>query len=877
MESESNIPRAPTPIPMMQFNENTKKDQNETNHNLTALNLSWCFGYNKNIGIQNLCINESKKLFFASSHIGVVNDFASNEQKLLQGHRNFISCCAVSEDKRWLVTADAGNDSTIIVWDLNSYVPVQTYFNSHLEGTLSVAITPDSKYLASISAQYPQVLAVWEWTTDSEVPICTAELDPEYGPQSNIRFNLENTFQIVTNSYSQTIFYEWSFDQGFVYYAPVLNDTTFNKPVGRLTQSIFQLNSSRALSATSLGNIVVWETADTKGASKANKKAFKLFKFQDKAINVLKLMNEFIVIGDSEGHVKFVDQQLHILMWFKHFNLGPINSLSFSQTTKDFKPTIDFSVVDNDATIEYEKFVCKDFIIGATTGVVGHITQSGSKIDIISKASDNSVIALDTHPSLTRICFGNSTGYLQLWDYETKIMLCSRNFNRSLQITCIKFNPKGDLIAIGFHNGQMQIIDSISLDDCLNSPFIYSKDSITHIEFSEDSSFLATAEADFTVSVYKYNFMSDRDNMKIASEPYTFLGRYRAHYKEIVSLMFGIYPDNGEIRLFSLGKDRVLVEYDLINSNYDDLLIKEKTKIEQYAVPLAMAWHPPTSTESFVVTINNEWKYKIYNSITKMCRKTLLGPTFGSFLKKIAILPTQGQLTENRYMIYITEDKLGLQKFPLTGNPFDSVAIFSHPDGVANFKSSYDGKYLFTAGGENNNLFMWNINLKALEAQSVLGGADLKPFYGLIEGGREGEFFKEMRELFYYSQLRHHGLNENTQRAIKLTIPLSEIPFVMRGLGFYPTEQELQTHGEHMTDYELADCISNLLHLNKDVEDFTKEEISSLIDRNFPEELSVDKFMSDILGVPADDFDQILNTWERIKQANTPRVKSFTD
>lgn len=101
-----------------------------------------------------------------------------------------------------------------------------------------------------------------------------------------------------------------------------------------------------------------------------------------------------------------------------------------------------------------------------------------------------------------------------------------------------------------------------------------------------------------------------------------------------MSLIFGFYPDNGEIRLLSLGKDRVLVEYDLFNSNYDDLIIKEKTRIEQYAVPLAMAWHPPTSTESFIMTINNEWKYKMYNSVTKMCRKTLLGPTFGSFLKK---------------------------------------------------------------------------------------------------------------------------------------------------------------------------------------------------------------------------------------------------
>lgn len=107
-------------------------------------------------------------------------------------------------------------------------LPVQTYFNTHLEGIISVAITPDSKYIASLSAQHPQVLAVWEWTTDSETPICTAELKPEFGPQINIRFNLENIFQIVTNSYSQTIFYEWSFENGFVYFAPVLNDTVRN-------------------------------------------------------------------------------------------------------------------------------------------------------------------------------------------------------------------------------------------------------------------------------------------------------------------------------------------------------------------------------------------------------------------------------------------------------------------------------------------------------------------------------------------------------------------------------------------------------------------------------------------------------------------------
>ena len=222
------------------------------------------------------------------------------------------------------------------------------------------------------------------------------------------------------------------------------------------------------------------------------------------------------------------------------------------------------------------------------------------------------------------------------------------------------------------------------MDDCLLHPFTYSKDAITHKEFAHDSSFLATAGADFTVSVYKYNFISEKNKEKnIATELYTFLGRYRSHYKEIVGLMFGLHPGTTQIRLVSLGKDRLLCEYDLEKSNYDELIIKEKNRIEQYSVPLAMVWHPPINRESFILTVNDQWKFKQYNSITKMCRKTLLGPTFGSHIKKMMLIPSEESLTENRYMAYITQDKLGLQKFPLTGNPFDSVAFFAHPDGVS--------------------------------------------------------------------------------------------------------------------------------------------------------------------------------------------------
>jgi len=43
------------------------------------------------------------------------------------------------------------------------------------------------------------------------------------------------------------------------YYAPPLTDEDFNKPVGKFSQTVFLRNCSRALTATSIGNMIVWD------------------------------------------------------------------------------------------------------------------------------------------------------------------------------------------------------------------------------------------------------------------------------------------------------------------------------------------------------------------------------------------------------------------------------------------------------------------------------------------------------------------------------------------------------------------------------------------------------------------------------------------
>ncbi|CAE7506848.1 CFAP251 [Symbiodinium sp. CCMP2592] len=84
-----------------------------------ALTLHWTLGINKDVvgGVHNLSDAESSDMFYAAAHTGVIFDYNTGVQRLLQGHVNPISATAVSKDKKWIVTADTGPDSMMVVWE----------------------------------------------------------------------------------------------------------------------------------------------------------------------------------------------------------------------------------------------------------------------------------------------------------------------------------------------------------------------------------------------------------------------------------------------------------------------------------------------------------------------------------------------------------------------------------------------------------------------------------------------------------------------------------------------------------------------------------------------------------------------------------------
>lgn len=79
---------------------------------------------------------------------------------------------------------------------------------------------------------------------------------------------------------------------------------------------------------------------------------------------------------------------------------------------------------------------------------------------------------------------------------------------------------------------------------------------------------------------------------------------------------------------------------------------------------------------------------------------------------RICVLPTADEVNDKRYIAYINDDKIGLQILPLDGNPHNSMALIAHPAGVSHIVPSFDGKYLFSAGGTDTTVHMWHVNVE---------------------------------------------------------------------------------------------------------------------------------------------------------------------
>jgi hypothetical protein len=210
--------------------------------------------------------------------------------------------------------------------------------------------------------------------------------------------------------------------------------------------------------------------------------------------------------------------------------------------------------------------------------------------------------------------------------------------------------------------------------------------------------------------------------------------------------------------------------------------------------------------DDYFLVANDQYKVKLFNSTTHNCRRTNLAPIFpsptpsqhplGPPINHLEVLGTEQSLLKGKFVVCgNTGGIVGVGKLPFDGNPYRSMAIIAHAGGVSSICSSPEGDYIFTAGKSDSTINVWKVRPEMIEAQISLTGGEnaMEPFLELLpdNGGRNGAFYREMEDFFYYAQLQTQGEDVTESRIIHRRVDMDQVPSAMRALGFYPSQKQI--------------------------------------------------------------------------------------
>lgn len=558
----------------------------------SQLDMNWIFGFNKSIkdSIHSLTNTKRSAIFYVVSQYGVIYDYETRKQIVLQGHCNNVTCSAVSIDKRWIATVDKGANSIIVVWDSRNGIPVKTLCITDYD-IESIDFSKDSLFLVTLSkSSQKKAVSIWAWTQPDDGPILERNL--ESMDQTSVRFDHSSIHHLISCGSNSVTFWRWdsfSFDSFTVLASKIETICNF----GQFTCSNY-IGTNIAVTCTTEGYIICWEANQAISTNGSHMKATKIFRLNDSGINVSTVIGNYLVIGCSDGGVRFYDFNFRLEAWFEDLCAGSIMSVSFSDVPRH---------------IDSSKFNCPDFIVGTHDALVigvncnmfNEVLVENRRGVLLLQGMTGRINHITCHSMKPIIAVCCNNGSIQLWNYNLKLLLNVREIshfrskeeksasklniieNRNAIPVCIRFQVNEDLIAVGFTNGTVKLLDGTTLLDV--STYAPSGQEIVDILFSSDGSFMACYDKDSHVAVFK----------RMVDCNFEYIGKARAHQGMITGISFG-YREKFQT-LISVGCDGMVVEYDLLSSTVENGIIftwpKEPAiSLDIASYPTALCWCP---------------------------------------------------------------------------------------------------------------------------------------------------------------------------------------------------------------------------------------------------------------------------------------------
>jgi WD40 repeat protein len=181
------------------------------------------------------------------------------------------------------------------------------------------------------------------------------------------------------------------------------------------------------VTGTESGEILVFDRSlIIEGIGEADqKRLIKIVTLNQKtSINqLLTIDNKYLVVGNSDGTIRFYDFQFKVAAWFENLNTYAIKSISFSTRPPEYA-----SEERGDDKDDKDPFCCSDFIVADASAIVCQlksrifeaIESSKNKGENLLTGLKSSIAAIAVHPKKSILAIAGAEGFIILWDYIKK-------------------------------------------------------------------------------------------------------------------------------------------------------------------------------------------------------------------------------------------------------------------------------------------------------------------------------------------------------------------------------------------------------------------------------------------------------------------------
>lgn len=86
--------------------------------------------------------------------------------------------------------------------------------------------------------------------------------------------------------------------------------------------------------------------------------------------------------------------------------------------------------------------------MSTVTSTIVHVKAQKNTSQILLHADSEPLHAVACHPKQPAVAMGSQGGILRVWDYNNKLIICSKAFETEKQIQCVAFDPQGEPIRL---------------------------------------------------------------------------------------------------------------------------------------------------------------------------------------------------------------------------------------------------------------------------------------------------------------------------------------------------------------------------------------------------------------------------------------------